>query len=663
MLDQLVTALSDRYAIERELGRGGMATVWLARDIRLDRPVAIKVLHPELAGVIGVDRFVREIRLTARLQHSNIVPVLDAGTFTGAGGITLPWYTMGYVAGESLRARLDRERQLPLDDALRITADTAAALDAAHQSGIVHRDIKPENLLLAGDRTWVADFGIAKALVETGGDRLTSTGLAVGTPAYMSPEQASADTVDARTDQYSLASVLYEMLAGEPPYTGPTAQAIIARRMSGPPRPIRPIRPAVPAAVEAAVLRAMEWVPTDRFATLPDFIAALHGEAPVAGTLRRAAWTPLIPRRHAGRMARVLGGGVLFVVLAGGGLLFANRKARAPTDPEVVALYQRGMRAYDRRTPAGAAEAIDALGAAIGRDSSYAPAWAGLAKAYVQAYGRGFLSAGSDSVLRLAVAAGERALALDPHSADALATQAQVNRLVDPTDMSSPLALLRRSLAIDSTGASAWHNLAVSLADSGDLAAAIGAWRRSVAADPGYAQGIAFLALGHYWRRQYDSAAHWADSALAVDPTYLLARTTVGQIAVERGNFTRARAAFEAARRLTSDVEIPNVLAGAALAEARRGNRTEARRLMREADALNAPYAPILSHNAVYPAHAHAALGNVDAAVALLSAYSPRDGLHFQLHLRCDPPFDALVQDQRFQALLVMPRPPAGTGC
>jgi serine/threonine protein kinase len=244
MRDQLAAALSDRYTLERELGRGGMASVWLARDLRLDRPVAIKVLHPELAGAIGVERFVREVRVTARLQHPGVVPVLDSGSFAGPGGIELPWYAMAYVPGESLRQRLDRERQLPVEDALRITGEVADALAAAHREGIVHRDIKPENILLAGGRAWVADFGIARALVETGGERLTSTGIAIGTPAYMSPEQATADLVDARTDQYSLATVLYEMLAGEPPFAGPTAHAIMARRVAGPPRPIHPVRPA-----------------------------------------------------------------------------------------------------------------------------------------------------------------------------------------------------------------------------------------------------------------------------------------------------------------------------------------------------------------------------------------------------------------------------------
>ena len=289
MRDHLNAALADRYAVERELGRGGMASVWLARDLRHDRSVAIKVLHEELAGAIGVDRFVREIRLAARLQHPHIVPVLDSGVFTGPSAVTLPWYAMPFIAGESLRARLDRERHLPIEAALRITEQAAAALQVAHREGIVHRDIKPENLLLDDGAAYVADFGVAKALLDTGGERLTATGLAIGTPAYMSPEQATADVVDARSDQYSLACVLYEMLAGEPPFTGPSAQAVMARRLTEPARALRPVRSVVPVGVEAAVLRALERIPADRFPDVAAFAAALRNATVTERGLHRRA--------------------------------------------------------------------------------------------------------------------------------------------------------------------------------------------------------------------------------------------------------------------------------------------------------------------------------------------------------------------------------------
>src|SRR6185295_341899 len=227
--ERLEEGLADRYRIERELGRGGMATVYLAHDIRHDRPVALKLLHAELAATIGPERFQREIKLVARLQHPHILSVHDAGETAG-----YLWFTMPFVEGESLRDRLRRERQLAVEDAVRITREAAQALQYAHEHGVVHRDIKPENLLLTRDgNTLVADFGIARGLDvgAAGNEKLTDTGLVVGTPAYMSPEQASGDrALDARTDIYSLGSVLYEMLAGEPPFTAPTMQAMIAKR-------------------------------------------------------------------------------------------------------------------------------------------------------------------------------------------------------------------------------------------------------------------------------------------------------------------------------------------------------------------------------------------------------------------------------------------------
>jgi serine/threonine-protein kinase len=272
----LVEALRDRYAIERELGRGGMATVYLARDLKHDRLVAVKVLRPELGAVLGAERFLREIQLTARLQHPHILPLLDSGE---AGGLL--YYVMPYVEGESLRDRLQHEGQLPLEDALRLTGEVAEALDYAHGQGIIHRDIKPENILISRGHALVADFGIALAVKQAGAGRLTETGLSLGTPAYMSPEQASAEPrLDGRADQYSLACVVYEMLAGEPPYTGPTAQAIVAKRM-GEPAPHLSIVREVPPALERAVTRALSRAPADRFGCVRGFSEAL-AKAPAA---------------------------------------------------------------------------------------------------------------------------------------------------------------------------------------------------------------------------------------------------------------------------------------------------------------------------------------------------------------------------------------------
>jgi serine/threonine-protein kinase len=272
-----------------------MATVWLARDLKHDRLVAVKVLHPQLAESFGPERFQREIRLAARLQHPHILAVHDSGEDLGQ-----LWFTMPYVDGQSLRDRLTRDTQLPVDEALQIARQAAQALEYAHQHGVIHRDIKPENLLLTTDgNTLVADFGIARAVGE-GDQRLTESGLAIGTPAYMSPEQATADKViDARTDVYSLGAVLYELLAGEPPFTGPTAQAIIAKRLSGPPPSLRVVRPSVPEAVDQAVRKALAPVPADRYGSMAEFRAALDallsGQHPaVLGSRRRTAAVGLL---------------------------------------------------------------------------------------------------------------------------------------------------------------------------------------------------------------------------------------------------------------------------------------------------------------------------------------------------------------------------------
>ena len=255
-----MSSLTDRYRIERELGRGGMATVYLAHDLRHDRPVALKLLHPELAATLGPERFLQEIRTAAKLQHPHILPLFDSGEADGQ-----LWYTMPYVEGETLRARIQREKQLPLDDALRITSQVLSALDYAHAHGVIHRDIKPENILLEGDQAVVADLGIARAIGVACDDRLTQTGMAVGTAVYMSPEQAVGQRdLDGRTDVYSLGVVLYEMLAGEAPFIGPSAQAIVARRLTEAPRPLRSARETVPAGVDQAVTKALARAPADR---------------------------------------------------------------------------------------------------------------------------------------------------------------------------------------------------------------------------------------------------------------------------------------------------------------------------------------------------------------------------------------------------------------
>ena len=273
-IEPLNRALVGRYSIERELGAGGMATVYVADDLKHDRRVAIKVLRSDIAAAIGRGRFLREIRIVAQLSHPNVLPLYDSGE---VGGFLL--YVMPLVSGETLRSRLDREQQLPVEEALQIARDVGGALSYAHGRGVVHRDIKPGNILLEQDHAWLADFGIALA-VSTAGERITETGVYLGTPEFMSPEQAAGEKeIDGRSDQYSLACVLYEMLAGQPPFVGPNARAIIARHLTDPAPPLTTVRPDVAPALGHAVTKALAKLPIDRYATMEQFIEALSAES------------------------------------------------------------------------------------------------------------------------------------------------------------------------------------------------------------------------------------------------------------------------------------------------------------------------------------------------------------------------------------------------
>ena len=323
VIERLAAALRDRYRVERELGAGGMATVYLAHDLKHERDVAIKVLHPDLGAALGGERFLTEIRTTAKLQHPHILPLLDSGE---AGGLL--YYVMPLVTGETLRARLDRERQLPIADAVLIAREVADALSHAHAQGIVHRDIKPENILLQGGHALVADFGIALAVQSAGGARMTQTGLSLGTPQYMSPEQAAGERViDARSDVYAVGAVTYEMLVGEAPFTGPSVQAIVARLLAEEPRGLVAQRKAVPDYVETAVLRALDKLPADRFATAADFMAALDGRT---AHVTRAAGTRGAVRSSRGPIMALGLVGCVATALAAWGWL------RARPAPEVV---------------------------------------------------------------------------------------------------------------------------------------------------------------------------------------------------------------------------------------------------------------------------------------------------------------------------------------
>jgi len=327
LLGHLRTSLAGRYHIDRELGRGGMAVVFLATDAKHGRRVALKVLRPELAESLGAERFVREIEIAARLSHPHVLALYDSGD---AGGFL--FYAMPFVEGETLRDRLERERQLPLADALQIAREVADALGYAHSLGVIHRDIKPENILFQAGHAVVSDFGIARAIDVAGGEHLTETGIAIGTPAYMSPEQASGEgRLDGRTDLYSLACVLYEMLGGQPPFTGPSAQAVLARHTIDPVPPLRTLRPTTPESVALAVETALAKVPADRHATAHDFVRALEAPVPPGP---RAAPAPFQRRIRTGIGLAV---GAALVAFAGWKLL--SGPLGAPGSRQLAVLY------------------------------------------------------------------------------------------------------------------------------------------------------------------------------------------------------------------------------------------------------------------------------------------------------------------------------------
>jgi eukaryotic-like serine/threonine-protein kinase len=319
--DRLKAALSDRYHIERELGAGGMATVYLARDLKHDREVALKVLRADLSAVIGTERFLSEVRITARLDHPHILTLIDSGE---AGGIL--YYVLPYVRGESLRGKLNREKQLSVDEALSIIKQVASALDYAHGHGVVHRDIKPENILLHEGEAVLADFGIALAVKEAGGNRLTETGLSLGTPQYMSPEQATGDrALDKRSDIYSLGAVFYEMISGEPPVTGATAQAMIAKLLTERPVKLRVVRPTISMEMERATEKALSKVPADRFTSAGEFVRALSVVAPERTTSSRgsAKWAWVV-------------GGVAAATIIGTGVWMAGNGSDGPSRVQVT---------------------------------------------------------------------------------------------------------------------------------------------------------------------------------------------------------------------------------------------------------------------------------------------------------------------------------------
>ncbi|MGH7703170.1 MAG: protein kinase domain-containing protein [Gemmatimonadales bacterium] len=645
--ERLSYALADRYRLDRELGQGGMATVYLAHDLKHDRKVAIKVLRPELVSLLGPDRFLLEIATTARLAHPGILPLFDSG---GDQGIS--WYAMPLFTGKTLRDRLAEGGPLPLNAGLRIFSDVAGALEYAHRQGVLHRDIKPANILLQDERAVLADFGIALP-VGNAKDRLTETGFSLGTPEYMSPEQAAGErSLDARSDVYALGCVLYEILAGQPPFQGPNAQAVLAQRLMEPAPKLRKLR-RVPTAVEAALNRALARDPDDRFATVAEFAEAVAGDT--ANAASRARPGSSARRRRRGPSVIVIVG----LLLLGAGWVVIRQRVPGnalpdsrPVDPAARDAYLQGRSQLRLRTQAGLTNALSLLRHAISQDSNDALAWAGLAQAMGEARRWQFTVEGvpAESLLTRELAASDRALALDSTNVDMWFLRANIATEIDPTSRKASINSLRRLLAVDSLNAGGWDALGWELEDTGDRNGALAALRRGVT----LGHNPINLANHFYWWREFDSAAVWADSAVVIDPQLAWAHETVGAIALAQGRLSEAKAAYEAARRLDTGPTSVRSLEGLAEVAARQEDSRAAWGYIRHAEAITDSIAPS-AHAAISIGSAYASVGKPERALAWLERYQPRGDLHFQLHLKRDLQLDPLRQLRPFEALLSPP--------
>ncbi len=626
--DRLKAALADRYRIERELGRGGMAVVYLAEDRKLDRPVAIKVLKRELAAAIGSDRFLREITLTARLEHPHILTLHDSGDADG-----FLYYVMPYVDGESLRDRLNREKQLPIDDALHLTEQIASALDYAHRQNVIHRDIKPENILLQDGVPLVADFGIALAVSAAGGERLTETGLSVGTPAYMSPEQAAGDReLDARSDIYSLASVLYEMLAGDPPFTASTAQAVLARHVTDPVPAITTVRSSVPAGAVAALNRALEKAPADRFETAKAFAEGLLTEE-IITDLSQIRSLMVISRNSAMQLkntnkdTKTIGRalGIRYVLegtvrKAGDRLRITAQLIDAETDAHLWAdkftgtledvfdlqenvsrsivdalqvelspeeqkkiaeraaagsveaydLYLLGRHHMNQLTKESLKTAVDYFQRAVARQPDFAKAHAGLADGYM------LLTQGSAEppleMFPKARAATLKALEIDPLLEEAHTSLGGI-RLFFDWDWDGAEATLRRAIELNPNYGQAHHWLAISLFSRGRHREALETMNRALSLDP--LSPYVNLNVGwlHYGARDYDGALAHMLGAIEIHPKSPGVRMMLGTAYLAKERYDDAIAELETAMELSQgEFIVPLLILGYTLARAARGS-------------------------------------------------------------------------------------------
>ena len=638
VVPQLQNALGDRYRVEHEIARGGMATVYLARDLRHDRDVALKVMHPQIALALGRERFLREIKLAAALSHPNILTLHDSGE---AGDYL--YYVMPYVEGETLRHKLTKEGSLSIDVAVRLARESAEAIGYAHSLGIVHRDIKPENILLSRGHAVVADFGIARAIDAARDDRITTSGVALGTTAYMSPEQALGDNIDARADVWALGCILFEMIAGRPPF-GSSGREVLARSLTGRPDSLREIRPDVPEGLEQIIQKSLARNPSERFASASEFAAALDEYRTASG--------PVSARRPIRISQLAVIAGIAVIVIAGTALMMSQRDsetqrvatvapARGPklsADSTANELYRLGRTQQLRRTANGSARAIAHYMEALDRDPRFARAWAELAKSANFAHTWAFTIPGidRDSLLALAVNASDRAVELDPADPVSWLAKGRVSRLVDPTDNGPAMFALQKSLALDSMNADAWFEFGTVRQELLDDDGTEKAWLRAAALNPTDAQTLSFLGFHYMWRGEYARGVPWTDSAIKMDPTTVVARESAAELALELGRPVVAQRHWDVQIRVLTGRQQGAPLAMIARAYLAQGDTATARSYVRRAEGVADIKNPN-RHEAVWIGSAYAAIGDTAAAIRILKAYQPRGDLHFQLHMKRDP--------------------------
>jgi tRNA A-37 threonylcarbamoyl transferase component Bud32/tetratricopeptide (TPR) repeat protein len=638
LLEQLQELLGDRYRIEREIARGGMATVYLARDMRHDRDVALKVMHREVALALGRERFLREIKLAAGLSHPNILSLHDSGE---AGEFL--YYVMPFVEGETLRHRLTKEGKLPLDESVRLAREAAEAIGYAHSLGIVHRDIKPENVLLSRGHAVIADFGIARAIDAARDDRITTSGVALGTTAYMSPEQALGENIDARSDVWALGCILYEMLAGRAPF-GSGGREVLTRALTGRPDPLREVRPDIPEGLEQIVNKALARKPAERFTSARELAVALDDYRTGSGAVASTK-----PKRISG-IAVVAGTALIAAIITIAMMSQRDAKplpAATASSAKVVKLssdsaanesYRLGNAQLARRTEAGTDRAIALYTKAIARDSTFAPAWAGLARAANFAYIWAFKVQGvtRDSLVTLAVNASERAVELDPEDAGSWLVKGRVSKLVDPSELGPALVAVQKSIALDSTNADAWFDLGTIRQELLDDAGALEAWKRAADLNPIDGQTLSFLGFHYLWTGEYARGVPWTDSAVTLDPTLALARESSAQLALELGRPRDAQRHYEVHLRLTSGRQIGTPMAMIAIALMDQGDTAGAKSYLDRARTIADMQHPT-RHESAWIGAALAASGDTAGAVRLLESYHPRSDLHYQLHMKRDP--------------------------